>query len=188
MNMKRWSIGLSTIVLLGVAPFLMSAPVLASLQKAGEAIAQTLRRPDVRLQLAADKQMSEQDLGGKTKTFWQALQGNATVRPGDVLRYTVTGQNVGKSPAKNLAITQPIPQRMAYVLDSAANISTAKTLYSIDNGQNFVEQPMIQVTLADGQVELRPAPAEAYTHVRWQFAEKIDPNATVQAAYQVKVR
>ena len=188
MNMKRWSLGLGAVALLAAAPFLASAPVMASLQKAGETIAETLRRPDVKLQLAAEKQVVEQDLAGQTKTSWKPLEGKVTVQPGDVLRYTVAGHNAGKSGAKNLAITQPIPQAMAYVLGSATNDNRAQTIYSIDNGKSFVENPTVQVTLADGTVATRPAPAEAYTHVRWQFTNAVNPDTTVQANYQAKVR
>jgi uncharacterized repeat protein (TIGR01451 family) len=188
MNMKRWSLGWGAVALLAAAPFLASAPVMASLQQAGDAIVQTLRRPQVKLQLTAERQVVEQDLAGRTKTTWKSLAGKVTVQPGDVLRYTVAGHNAGESGAKNLAITQPIPKQMAYVLGSAANDNRAKTVYSIDNGKSFVENPTVKVTLADGTVATRPAPAEAYTHVRWQFTNAVNPDATVQANYQAKVR
>ncbi len=188
MKMNRWPIGLGVAALLIAAPLLTSAPVMASLQQAKEAIAQTLHRPDVKLQLSAEKQVTEKDLAGQTKISWQALAGKVTVQPGDVLRYTMAGHNAGESGAKNLAVTQPIPRQMAYVLGSATDDDRAKTTYSIDNGQSFVAHPTVQVTLANGKVETRPAPAEAYTHVRWQFKGAVDPNTTVQASYQAKVR
>ncbi len=188
MKMKRWSLGLGAVALMAAAPFLTSAPVLASLQQAGDAIVQTLRRPDVKLQLAAEKQVMESDLAGNPKATWKSLEGKVTVQPGDRLRYTVTGHNAGKSGAKNLTITQPIPQQMSYVLGSATHDDRAEIIYSIDNGKSFVTNPTVQVTLADGTVATRPAPAEAYTHVRWQFTNAVNPDATVQANYQAKVR
>jgi uncharacterized repeat protein (TIGR01451 family) len=188
MKMNRWSMGLGLAAIMTAAPFLASAPVMASLQQAGEAIAQTLRRPDVKLNLTAEQQVVEKDLAGETKTSWKDLSGKVTVHPGDVLRYTVTGQNAGESAAKKLSVTQPIPKQMAYVMDSTSHSGSAKTVYSIDNGQHFVDQPMIAVTLPNGQVEEQPAPAEAYTHVRWQFDNTLNPNAGVKASYQAKVR
>jgi uncharacterized repeat protein (TIGR01451 family) len=188
MKMKRWSVGVGAVVLMAAVPLVSSAPVMASLQQAGEAIAQTLLRPDVKLNLSAEKQVIAKDLSGQTKASWKSLEGKVTVQPGDVLRYTVAGKNAGKREAKSLAITQPIPKQMAYVLNSATTSNSAKTVYSIDNGRSFVESPTIQVTLANGKVETRPAPAEAYTHVRWQFAGAVNPDAVVQAAYQAKVR
>jgi uncharacterized repeat protein (TIGR01451 family) len=186
--MKRWSIALGAVAVVAATPFLTSAPVMASLQKAGEAIAQTLRRPEVKLNLSAEKQVVEKDVAGRTVTQWQPLQGKVSVYPGDVLRYTVAGQNKGETAAKKLAITQPIPKQMTYVLGSTTNTGNAKTVYSIDNGKNFVSQPTVQVTLPNGKVEERPAPAEAYTHVQWQFDNSLNPNADVKAAYQAKVR
>jgi uncharacterized repeat protein (TIGR01451 family) len=186
--MKRLSVSLSAIALIAAIPLLGGTPVLASLQKAGESIVQTLNRPQVKLNLGAEKQLVTQDQSGKQQVSWQALEGQAVVQPGDVLRYTVSSENAGDVPAKNLTLTQPIPQQMAYVLGSATNSNGAKMTYSIDNGKNFVENPTIQVKLANGQVETKPAPAEAYTHVRWGFGKSIDPTTGVKAAYEVKVK
>jgi uncharacterized repeat protein (TIGR01451 family) len=176
---KRMSIALTTIALVGAIPLLGGSPVLASLQQAGEAIAQALNRPHVDLKLSVEKQNAE---------TWKSIQGKVSVHPGDVLRYTVSGQNTGDTPAKNLVVTQPIPKQAIYVLGSAVDNAKAKTVYSIDNGKSFVKAPTIQVTLANGKTETRPAPAEAYTHVRWSFVNPLSPKAEVNAAYQVKIR
>jgi uncharacterized repeat protein (TIGR01451 family) len=184
---KQMSIALTAIAVVGTIPVLAGTPVLASLKQAGEVISQALNRPQVNLQLNVEKQVVEDD-ADQNVANWKTLQGKADVYPGDVLRYTVSGQNVGDTPAKNLAVTQPIPKKMIYVLGSATNNANAKTVYSIDNGKNFVEAPTIQVKLANGQIETRPAPAEAYTHVRWNFTSSLNPKAEVNAAYQVKVR
>jgi hypothetical protein len=47
---------------------------------------------------------------------------------------------------------------------------------------------MVQVKLANGQIEQRPAPATAYTHVRWQLNEAIAPGQSASVSYQVTVR
>lgn len=186
--MKRLSITLGAIALIAAVPLIGGTPVLASLQQAGEAIVKSLNRPQVKLNLGAEKQVIGQDQTGKEKITWQALEGNAIVQPGDILRYTVSSENAGDVPAKNLVVTQPIPQQMTYILGSATNNNNAKVTYSIDKGQSFVDNPTIQVTLPDGKVETRPAPAEAYTHVRWSFDKSVDPAAGVKAGYEVKVR
>ncbi len=186
--MKRLSVILGAVVLIAAVPLIGGSPVLASLQQAGESIVQSIRRPQVKLNLTAEKQLVEIDKAGKQKVTWQSLAGKAVVQPGDVLRYTVSSQNAGDVPAKNLALTQPIPSPMTYVLGSATNNNGAKTTYSIDNGNSFVENPTIEVKLPDGKVETQPAPAEAYTHIRWSFDQSLDPAAGVKAAYEVKVR
>jgi hypothetical protein len=100
----------------------------------------------------------------------------------------VTGQNAGQSAAKKLVVTQPVPKQMTYQIGSAQATNAANATYSIDNGKSFVVQPMVQVKLADGKSEMRPAPAEAYTHVRWQFGQAINPASQVKASYEVQVR
>jgi hypothetical protein len=64
------------------------------------------------------------------------------------------------------------------------------TVYFLEvpNGKTFVEKPIVQVKLPDGKVEMRPAPAEAYTHVRWNFGSSVNPKTMMAASYQVRVQ
>jgi uncharacterized repeat protein (TIGR01451 family) len=190
--MKRLSmVGLGAIAAFTLIPF-SGTPLLLKAFNAGSTTAQNVaRHPKVELNLAAEKKVVQLDEKGKEKVSWQALnQGKAIVNPGYVLRYTASGANKGNSPAKNLVITQPIPKGMVYILNSAtfaSNDGSAVT-YSIDNGKTFVAKPTVQVVLPNGKVETRPAPAEAYTHVRWTVGNSLAPDAEVNVAYQVKVR
>ncbi|MGL6337982.1 MAG: hypothetical protein ACRC80_02445, partial [Waterburya sp.] len=63
----------------------------------------------------------------------------------------------------------------------------AKITYSIDQGKTFVAEPKIQVTQENGKVIDRPAPPEAYTHIRWQFPT-VTPEVGATAMYEVKVQ
>ncbi|NEO38341.1 MAG: DUF11 domain-containing protein [Moorea sp. SIOASIH] len=187
--MKRSSIlGLGAIALIVAVPFVGKTPVLAGLQEAGEVIVQNIMRPKVQLKLVAKKKIVEVDTEGKENITWQALENKAIVKPGDTLRYTVKGENAGEVEADNLMVTQPIPRATMYILDSASNSNGATITYSIDNGETFIEQPTIEVTLEDGTVETRPAPASVYTHVRFEFPEALDPKAVLEASYDVTVR
>jgi uncharacterized repeat protein (TIGR01451 family) len=188
--MKRsFLISLGAVALLASSSFTTQLPVIASLIP-GTAIAQNPQvKRQVQLNLAAAKKIVQQTSDGKQQVSWQPLQGNVTVQPGDVIRYTVTGANQGDRPANNLVVTQPIPRQTAYILNSSNTINvTATVTYSIDNGKTFVAKPTVQVKLADGKVETRPAPAEAYTHVRWKFTNAIAAKSTASAAYQVRVK
>lgn len=184
---KRVSIAVSVAALTIAVPLMSNSPVMAGLKQMGDAIAQTFNRPQIKLALSAEKQIVIPDQNNQKAVSWKALEGKVTVSPGDVLRYTVTGQNEGDQPAKELVVSQPIPKQMSYVLGSATNNSNAKTTYSIDDGKSFVENPTVTIKLANGQVETRPAPAEAYTHIRWNFGDT-SPKAAVKAMYMVKVR
>lgn len=188
--MKRsFLIGLGAVALLVSSSFATELPAIANLLPQIKVAQNTQVKAQVQLNLAAAKKIVEQTSDGKQQVSWQSLQGNVTVQPGDVIRYTVTGANKGDRPASNLVVTQPIPSQTAYILNSSATINnTATVTYSIDNGKTFVAKPTVQVKLADGKVETRPAPAEAYTHVRWKFTNAIAAKSTVSAAYQVRVK
>ncbi|MEM8805081.1 MAG: hypothetical protein AAGF01_03420 [Cyanobacteria bacterium P01_G01_bin.38] len=184
---KRLFLGLSAFALVGTVPFITSQPVLAQLQDVKEAIVEVVRRPEVRLTLSAEKQIVELDEKGQEEISWEALEGKVTVQPGDVLRYTVDGANSGDAEAKGLSVTQPVPGQTTYVLESAKSDSSAEIIYSIDGGQSFVAEPMVEVTLPDGTVELQPAPAEMYSHVQWNFGDDLASAQSVTASYNVQV-
>ncbi|MBW4679743.1 MAG: hypothetical protein KME19_06475 [Microcoleus vaginatus WJT46-NPBG5] len=140
----------------------------------------------VQLRLQAEKQAVITDENGKENTTWQTLPANAVVQPGDIIRYTLRGENSTASLVNNFVLTQPIPKQSVYVLNSAT-ATDAKITYSIDNAKTYLANPTIQETLPDGRVETKPAPAEAYTHIRWEFTKPVNP-AEIGATYQVKVK
>lgn len=59
--------------------------------------------------------------------------------------------------------------------------------YSINGGRTFAAAPTVQVRV-NGKSESRPAPTEAYTHVRWTLTSPLAAGATAKVEYQVKVR
>ncbi|MDB9376134.1 hypothetical protein [Nodularia sphaerocarpa] len=188
--MKRISIvGIGAIALIATVPFVGNIPGLGKIWDSGSAIAQNAAKGQVQLRLEAEKQIITQDQQGKQVKQWQPLQGKVTVKPGDVLRYTISGENTSDRPVKNLTLNQPIPQGMVYVLKSAkVDVNkNSKITYSIDGGRSFVENPTVKVTLPNGNVENQPAPASAYTHIRLHLPV-VDGKTTVQANYQVQVR
>ncbi len=184
---RRLSIGLGVLAVAVAVPFASGTPVLANLQKAGEALVKQILQPDVKLALSAEKQVVTTNPEGKKVVTWEALEGDVTVQPGDVLRYTLLSENAGDKPAAELKINQPVPNQTAYVLDSA-RANGAELTYSIDGGKTYSAQPMVEVTQPDGTVVMEPAPAEAYTHVQWDYSESLKPMAAVQAVYEVAVQ
>lgn len=150
-------------------------------------IAQNAQKGLVELRLETEKKVVQQ-LAGK-KENWQAMVGQAVVQPLDVLRYTVTAVNNGDRLVKNLKINQPIPKGMVYILNSTSIEANqgSKVTYSIDGGRNFVEKPKVKITLPNGKVETKPAPATAYTHIRWNI-DTLVAAAKVKGTYQVQVR
>lgn len=185
---RKFLFGIGIAALAVTAPLAMTTPVFANLQAAGSAIAQQLLQPDVKLVMGAEKQVMVADANGQPQKAWAKLEGEATVQPGDVLRYAVETSNEGEMAAKNLEVTQPIPARMTFVIGSDKGNTTAKATYSIDNGATFVDEPMVEVTLPDGTVEMQPAPAEAYTHVKWNFDEALASAVAVNVSHEVIVK
>ncbi len=136
----------------------------------------------LQLQLSAAKRMQSNG-----KTTWQEAGTKITATPGDVLRYTLKGANNGKRPLSNLVLTQPVPAGMVYQLNSASNPG-GQLVYSIDGGKSYVAKPMVSVALPNGKTEMRPAPAEAYTHLRWQLSQTLSAGNRVDLSYEVRVR
>ncbi len=190
MKKPMYWIGLAGLVTaLAIAP-VGGRSLLSRLADAGATVAQNVQnKPIVNLVLSAEQKVSKPDAQGNLQLSWQVLSGQAVVQPGSVLRYTVTGTNDGTVPAKNLAITQPVPRGMVYVLKSATVSSNdAAITFSIDGGKSFVAAPTIQLVMQNGAVETRSVPAEAYTHIRWQFGAPLAAKAVVTASYEVRVR
>jgi uncharacterized repeat protein (TIGR01451 family) len=174
--MKRFSLVILTASAIALVAPMHKLPILGQIFDTAIVLAKNIQRPDVKLNLAVERRDGDSWQGGNLNN----------AQPGDVLRYSLKGKNQGNRAATNFMLTQPIPRRTSYVAQSATG--NAQVTYSIDQGNNYSAQPMIQVKRADGSVESRPAPAESYTHVRWKFPNAIEPGANVSAFYQVRVR
>ncbi|MFN6483123.1 MULTISPECIES: hypothetical protein [unclassified Nostoc] len=187
--MKRFYLaGLGAIALIATVPFFGQIPGITNVWHSTSAVAQNIKtQGQIQLRLEAEKQVVTQDQQGKQSQKWEPLKGQVVVQPGDVLRYTLTGENKSDRPVKNLTFNQTIPKGMVYVLNSTNVPNNAKVIYSIDGGRSFVENPTVKVTLPNGKVETKPAPANAYTHIRLQIPS-LAAKTTVKATYQTQVR
>jgi uncharacterized repeat protein (TIGR01451 family) len=187
--MKRFSFAsLGAFALIATVPFISQVPGVASLWHSTSAVAQNVQtQGQIQLRLEAEKQVVAQDQQGKQSKAWQPLKGQAVVQPGDVLRYTLSGENKSDRSVSNLTLNQPIPKGMVYVLKSTSATNNAKITYSIDGGRSFVENPTVKATLPNGKVETKPAPAITYTHIRLQIPS-VAAKTTVKATYQTQVR
>lgn len=185
--MKRVFLGLMAIATVVTLPLALNAPASARWQPPETVLAQRQTRPEVKLLLRAEKQVISTESGQQRPT-WQAIKDGARVNPGDLMRYVLQGRNDGMAAARGLVLSQPIPPQMVYVLGSAQAPKGTKTTFSIDGGRTFVTKPMVKIKQANGELVERPAPAEAYTHVRWVVGADVQPKATIQASYEARVR
>jgi uncharacterized repeat protein (TIGR01451 family) len=128
----------------------------------------------VTLTLKADKQvMTDNKIG------FQPIAGKASVKPGDIIMYTVIAKNNSDCPLRNLVLKQPIPKGTIYVKDSAMEIEGAELLFSIDRGKTFSAKPAIGKEVA---------PATDYNYLRWHFRRKVAANAQVKTTYKLQVK
>jgi len=152
-------------------------------------LVQRPQQQPVQLLLSAELKQVKKDNSGKEIITWNPLPNNAQVLPQSILRYTVTAQNNTSRNMRNLIVSQPVPEGMVYVLGTATKpeLRGGKVDFSIDGGKTFTERPVIRVR-ENGRVVEKPAPAEAYTHVRWNFGETLPANSKVLVSYQVRVK
>lgn len=132
--------------------------LVALLAMAGGAMAQ---ENSIRLEHKAEQRQTYVDDDGVEQT---RLVEAARVVPGEAILFTVTYTNVGAEPAEDLVITNPVPNAMNYLADSASGDNTDIT-FSTNGGNNFDSPQNLVVTAADGTQ--RPAAANDYTHIRW---------------------
>ena len=182
-------IGLGAIALIASTSFAGVMPGLAILQSRESAIAQTAKQESpVKLKLAAERQSILAVASGQVE--WKPLPTNASLRPGETIRYVMTASNTSDRQIKKLVVTQPIPNGSVYVSNSATlpNFDGAKLDFSIDSGKTYSEKPTIRVKLESGEIVTRPAPASMYTNVRWNFGESFPAKTAANATYQVRIR
>jgi uncharacterized repeat protein (TIGR01451 family) len=101
------------------------------------------------------------------------------VIPGTEVIWTVTASNVCKQPSDKVTINNPVPEHMTLVPNSATGAGSDIT-YSVD-GKTFAPAGKLTV-LENGAA--RPARAEEYKHIRWEFKNSLQPGARAVAQFR----
>lgn len=163
---------------------LISLAVLASLSAGHAALRLTAATPaspaavgqPIHLHLSVEKGKWIPDTHFDGQYVWTALAPNSgAVHPGDVLRYRVAAENIGKAAVANLVVTQPIPAGTVYAPGLDRETSEGpKPDFSLD-GKRFSTRPTRAMPSADGIIHLVPAPPEAYVALRWRSAGAFPP-------------
>jgi uncharacterized repeat protein (TIGR01451 family) len=156
------------------------ALVAASFAAWSNAFAQSPQRGCIELKTVAEIQQSYVDERGNAAT---RLVPAAKVVPGDEVVWTITASNVCDAPTADVAITNPVPQHMRYVGDSAFGPGAAIE-FSLD-GAAFAAPAALTVAQADGT--RRPARADEYSAIRWVLARPMGPNETWLVRYRAAV-
>jgi len=104
--------------------------------------------------------------------------------PGTVVFYTSTFQNVGKRPAGNIAVVNPVPANTTLVGGSAFGDNTDIT-FSADGGKTWAAADKVKVTGADGKQ--RPAGLTEFTHIRWVYRGELPAGKEGVVGFRVTV-
>ena len=157
-----------------------AALLIASLTAGSAALAQTAARGCIELKNVGEVEQTYVDAAGKNAT---RLVPAAKVVPGDEIVWTITANNVCTTPAGDVAITNPVPEHMTYVGDTAFGPG-ATIEFSLD-GNSFAAPAALLVRNPDGSQ--RPARAEEYRHIRWVLGRPMGPSETLIVRYRAKV-
>ena len=183
---------------LGIAAALVAFPIDTIISRQvghrDGTIAQAQQQQALDLNLVGHKREVRTNRAGLPEVTWIALEGTLLqpaprLVPGDVVRYTISGNNRTEQPISGLVLNDDIPSNMTIVLGSArVESGQASISYSADGGKTYSPSPMIRETRSDGTLVSRPARPEEYTHVRWSFTTPVAAKSNVQGSYQVRLR
>lgn len=107
--------------------------------------------------------------GEKTKELAPA----GKVIPGTEVVWTVTANNTCKAPSENVIISNPVPEHMTLVANSAFGPGSDVS-YSVD-GKNFA--PADKLTVQENGAA-RPARADEIKQIRWVLKSALQPGAS----------
>jgi uncharacterized repeat protein (TIGR01451 family) len=110
------------------------------------------------------------------------------VNPGEVIKWNLSSVNEGNADATGFRTTAKIPAGTSFVADSAAGDALPTVSYSIDGGNNYATQPMIEERQSDGSVKQVAAPVAMYSDIQFQWTGSLSAGNKLEASYQVSVK
>jgi uncharacterized repeat protein (TIGR01451 family) len=110
------------------------------------------------------------------------------VTPGEVVSFTMSSVNEGSAAAREYRAIGQIPQGATFVAGSAHGDRNIQVSYSIDGGEKFSSNPMIEEKQADGTIKKVVAPVSMYTQVRFEWADPLAAGGKLVALYQVRIQ
>lgn len=136
-------------------------------------------RPQVVLNLDANVTRNNETL---------SLKDIESVKPDEVLHWTITSENKGEGDAKNYKTVGNIPTGTEYIKGTASADGSTVITYSIDGGKTYAKEPMIEEKQSDGSVKLVPAPVSQYTQIQYEWTSPLEAKGKLNASYDVKVK
>ena len=149
------------------------------------AVAAYATAPKVEVSIQAHKEIVKADATGKRTVELKPATEAAT---GDILVYTLRATNTGTGPAVATQIEDPIPTGTVLVVDSVAK-DGYHIEASLDGGKSWQAFPItITRKSPTGADETVPAPADAYTALRWILNGPLQPGDGQDVSFKVRIR
>jgi len=152
--------------------------ILMALVIASQVLAQGT--PKLELKVAETKvNLTPEEKSGKAKIVY---------KPGDVIHYTITAQNVGDGVMTTPVVTDPVPAGVVY-LPLTAKGENAKITFSINGGLTYLAWPPTYIIKdANGKDVVKNATPEMITHIRWELQKPLAPKEIKILEFEVKVK
>jgi uncharacterized repeat protein (TIGR01451 family) len=158
--------------LIAILPLLLASLAAGAAPQPGSILVKTV----------AEQEQTVTAADGSTSTV---LTPAKSVLPGHEVVYTVTFQNIGQDAARDVVVTNPVPEHTRYQAGSAFGPGT-DLLFSADGGRSFAAADALEVRGTDGSV--RTAGPEDYTHIRFVLKNSLTPGAVAFARYRTIVK
>jgi len=140
-------------------------------------------QPKVSISIKAEKEIAVTAGGKQIKKKIEAKK----FQPGEEIIYTLSYSNSGSEAAKDVIISDPIPEGTAYLPGSASE--SGDLTFSIDHGKTFKKPTLLTYEIKDkaGKMEKKVATAEEYTDIRWTIAT-VNAGSKGSVSFKVKVK
>jgi uncharacterized repeat protein (TIGR01451 family) len=111
------------------------------------------------------------------------LVATESAEPGDIIQYLVTYSNTGKTAARDVLATLPVPQGgMVYVPETA----TPKAVLASVDGTSYAPMPLMRTVTRAGKQQLEAVPVSEYRFLRWKLGE-IAPGASITVSSRMRL-
>jgi len=110
-----------------------------------------------------------------------ALEQPRTVTPGDRLVFVVNYKNVGRAPATDFSVTNPLPKAVAF-----EGTSDGTEIVSVDGGKSW--GPLSSLSYQSENGEIRPALMTDVTHVKWKFNRSLSAGSGGKLVFRGTVK
>ena len=141
--------------------------------------------PHIEVNVRVEREVVKDDPSGRRLVHREPV---GVASPGDTLVYTLEARNAGDARAVGAHLDDPIPDGTTLVVESVEKAG-ASMFASLDGAKSWVAFPAtVEQRAADGSVRRVPAPAEAYTHLRWSLPGSIEPGESRNVSFKVRIR